>query len=374
LGTSNRKKVLIVDNSRYPTGAFYSILNFTNRLSDDFDFYYAVPKGCWQDCKIDRERLFTFEYIELQKNIQVLSYLPRLIKNTVKLKRVLDRHSIEIVHIGDLYNMVGISAKLTLRNLKLVYHVRLLKSSYVGKFYQVWKWLISRFADRIICVSKAVVMEMGGIPKTNLIYDMVAPNLENPKKPNAGDSNSIDLLYVGNFIPGKGQDLALKAFKSALEKVPNLRLKFMGSDFGSDRNRKYIEALHSYIQKWNLGDYVELAGPCNDVFMEMSKSDIVLNFSESESFSMVCLEALACRVPIIATMSGGPQEIIQHQVNGLLVANKNLNEMAIAIVQLATDKTMRQRFSENSQLDFQHKFNAEVLTDKLRQLYLSLLH
>ena len=56
----------------------------------------------------------------------------------------------------------------------------------------------------------------------------------------------------------------------------------------------------------------------------------MLNFSESESFSMTCLESLYYGTPLIATDSGGPAELFKHGESGHLVPNRDVQAMAKA--------------------------------------------
>ena len=138
-----------------PTGAFHSILNYSRTLRDEFDFYYAVPKGCWTRLsEVQASRIFTFNFLELGKSIRIFWYLPQLIINTAKLSRIVRKQSIDVIHVNDLYNMLGICLKLVYPNTKVVYHVRLLRNSYAKALYNVWLGLISRYADQVISVSK----------------------------------------------------------------------------------------------------------------------------------------------------------------------------------------------------------------------------
>ena len=183
-----------------------------------------------------------------------------------------------------------------------------------------------------------------------VIYDSI-PGLTASKSHSAlkTASKPVRLLYVGNIIPGKGQDLALRAFKKALRHNSDMRLKFIGGDFGIKKNQRFLKSLHHMVEELALTEYVEFNGPSDNIPMEMSGSDIVLNFSVSESFSMVCLEALACSVPVIASKSGGPEEIVRHNVNGILVENRNIDQMAGSIIQLVENQDLRVRFSQSYQ-------------------------
>jgi glycosyltransferase involved in cell wall biosynthesis len=67
----------------------------------------------------------------------------------------------------------------------------------------------------------------------------------------------------------------------------------------------------------------------------IKQHDVVLNFSEAESFSMTCAEAGFYGKPVIASKCGGPEEIIDDGKTGLLVQNKNRQQMEEAMLQLA---------------------------------------
>jgi glycosyltransferase involved in cell wall biosynthesis len=99
------------------------------------------------------------------------------------------------------------------------------------------------------------------------------------------------------------------------------------------------------------------------------KADILLNFSENESFSMVCLEALAYGKPLIATNSGGPAEIIDNGIDGLLIPNKDIDKMKDAILELSSDQFLREKFALNGPLKVRKRFNFEEQANKLGAIY-----
>ena len=111
----------------------------------------------------------------------------------------------------------------------------------------------------------------------------------------------------------------------------------------------------------------------DDVELEYKRADIVLNFSESESFSMTCLEALYFGRPLIATDCGGPAEIIDHLVTGILVPNRNVAAMANAMVELANDVDLRIKMSDRAPIVVREKFGKEQTSDRLQEIYESVL-
>ena len=179
----------------------------------------------------------------------------------------------------------------------------------------------------------------------------------------------IRLLYLANYIPGKGQQYALQVLRNIRNQNLAVELKFVGGDMGRAANKSYLRKLQAQARSLNVHDITEFAGPTGEVMQEMRDAHIILNFSASESFSMVCLEALASAKPLVATRCGGPQEIIRHQYNGLLVANGDVHEMTSAVADLVKNPSLRTKFSINSQVDFQEKFNLQILAEYLAQIY-----
>jgi len=109
-----------------------------------------------------------------------------------------------------------------------------------------------------------------------------------------------------------------------------------------------------------------------DTAAEITKADLVLNLSESESFSMVCLEALKAGAPLVASDCGGPGEIIEHMRSGWLVPNRDVVAAADAIETLATDRGLRNRFRLEGRKRARSKFDVRENARQLSGLYSAL--
>ena len=105
-----------------------------------------------------------------------------------------------------------------------------------------------------------------------------------------------------------------------------------------------------------LAGVVQFEGFAADTEAAMKAHDIILNFSEAESFSLTCLDALYYGVPLIVSDCGGPAELFEAGKSGLLVPNRDVLAMADAMVELAGNETMRRQFSAASRLFVRQKF------------------
>jgi glycosyltransferase involved in cell wall biosynthesis len=175
-------------------------------------------------------------------------------------------------------------------------------------------------------------------------------------------------------MEGKGQQYALKSFAPLAKEHPLWKLRFVGSDMGMKKNSTYKESLVKLATRLNIHDQVEWAGFEEDVFREYESASIVLNFSESESFSLTCLEAMATGRCVIATNSGGPAEIIVHQQNGILVPVGNISAMTNAMDYLIANPEIREKMSNEARNHVTSTFSPVNTTLKLRALYMSVRH
>ena len=133
------------------------------------------------------------------------------------------------------------------------------------------------------------------------------------------DFKIIIFLCLGNYMVGKGQEEALDSFILAYKSNKNIRLHFVGGDLGMEKNKVFKRYLMNKVARSCLEDIITFNGYVDDIKEVIYQSHVILNFSISESFSRVCVEAASYGRPVIATKSGGPQEIVSHGESGFLV-------------------------------------------------------
>jgi glycosyltransferase involved in cell wall biosynthesis len=365
----SKPRILIIENSIATTGALKAILKSANDLRPHFDFFFVIPKK--SQIKTDIEKAgFAVEQlnmIEINKRfLSLLLYVPQLLLNSIRLKQTVRRLRINLIHVNDLYNLIPPVAVCLGMRVPYITHVRFLPNRFPKIIFSLWMNIHIKFANKIIAVSHSLKNSLRKHSKIVMIYDgfPVEKKVSDPveKKP----TNTF--LYLANFIRGKGQEHALAAFAQIHEKIPNWKLRFVGGDMGLSKNRDYLQELHNQARKTGLTKKIEWAGFTDDVEREYRSADIVLNFSESESFSMICAEALYFGIPTIASDSGGPAEIIHHNETGLLVINGQIAKMSDAMLKLATDSGLREYMKQNS-TTAHRKFSPEKTSSILKELY-----
>jgi L-malate glycosyltransferase len=361
------KKVLVIDNSSHFTGAIKSIRSLTSFLKDSFNIYYAIPRKSAIK-NLSKGYVIKINFLEIKRSWSVLFYLPLLIINSIRIFGFIQKEHIKIIHVNDLYNMCGVLVKIFYPSMKLVYHIRLLPSSYAGRLYPIWRALIVKYADEIICVSEAVRKNWPESNKVHVIYDAI--NYEDRISTDREfEQGKIRFLYLANYIQGKGQQYALDAFRQVQKEIKNVELVFAGSDMGLKKNQQFKQKLVQQAEDYGLAELVLFKDFIEDIEPEMKQADIFLNFSDSESFSMTCLEALYFGTPCIATNSGGPSEIIVDGECGFVVPLKDVQAMVGSMIKLASSVELRKQFSDNGKRRAKEHFSSQQQANKLKILY-----
>ena len=360
---SYRPLILLVDNSRAVTGALNALRHATSPLRDRFEFAYVLPTGSTGRAVLEADgyRVHELPFVEISRRPgDLLRYLPMLLLNGWRLRRLARCEQAQALHLNDFYNLAGYVARwLSLGRLPVLTHVRFLPHVLPQVFARSWCWLAEHAAQQVLCVSEAVRAHFTpGHDKVRTVYDpLPARGEELPAYTVASATNrSVRLLYLSNYIRGKGQNLALEAFQLAHARNPNLHLHFVGGDMGMAKNQEFRQELEGDAKAAGLIEAVHFDGFAANTEAAMKAHDIVLNFSEAESFSLTCLDALYYGVPLIATDCGGPAELFENGKSGLLVPNRDVSAMADAIVAMAGNEALRQQFSGASRTFVRHKF------------------
>ncbi|MGY3089653.1 glycosyltransferase involved in cell wall biosynthesis [Hymenobacter sp. UYAg731] len=361
--TIRRPLILLVDNSRAVTGALNALRHATSPLRDRFDFAYVLPTGSTGRAVLEADgyRVHELPFVEISRRPgDLLRYLPMLLLNGWRLRQLTRREQAKALHLNDFYNLTGYVARwLSLGRLPVLTHVRFLPQVLPQVFARPWRWLAEHAAQQVLCVSEAVrVYFAPGNAGVRTVYDpLPARGEELPTYTVAPATNRpVRLLYLSNYIRGKGQNFALEAFRLAHARNPNLHLHFVGGDMGMVKNQEFRQELEGAAKTAGLADAVHFDGFAANTEAAMKAHDIVLNFSEAESFSLTCLDALYYGVPLIATDCGGPAELFENGKSGLLVPNRDVPAMADAIVTLAGNEALRQQFSVASRAFVRQKF------------------
>lgn len=144
------------------------------------------------------------------------------------------------------------------------------------------------------------------------------------------------IICVGRLQEQKGFDMLIEAFSLIANQCPDWQVDIYGS--GNEKQR-----LENMIRQYHLVNQIHIHAPIDSIYEEYQKSDFLVLSSRYEGFGLVLLEAMACGIPCIAfRCKYGPEDIVTHQGDGLLVHNGDINDMADNILWMINHTLERQ--------------------------------
>jgi N-acetyl-alpha-D-glucosaminyl L-malate synthase BshA len=169
------------------------------------------------------------------------------------------------------------------------------------------------------------------------------------------------LIHLSNFRPVKRVVDAVKVFARVAERLP-ARLLLVGD--GPDRS-----AAEWLAHSLGIQDRVSFLGKQESVSELLPVADLMLMPSELESFGLAALEAMACRVPTIATRVGGVPELIEDGVTGRLFAVGDTEAMADAAVELLSEAERLEEMARAGRAFAQAKYCASRIIPLYERYY-----
>jgi L-malate glycosyltransferase len=169
------------------------------------------------------------------------------------------------------------------------------------------------------------------------------------------------LIHLSNFRPVKRVMDCVHIFSRVVKQVP-AHLLLVGD--GPDRSQAEMLAFHLGIR-----ERVHFLGKQDSVSELLPLADLMLMPSELESFGLAALEAMACRVPAIATRVGGVPELIDDGVTGCLFPVGDVDAMAQAAIDLLQDDPRLQAMRAAARQTAQDRFCASRIIPLYEKYY-----
>lgn len=169
------------------------------------------------------------------------------------------------------------------------------------------------------------------------------------------------LIHVSNFRSVKRVVDTIHIAHEVLKSMP-IKLVLVGD--GPDR----VEA-ERISRELGIHEHVRFLGKQNALPEILSTADIFLMPSQSESFGLAALEAMACGVPVIGTNLGGIPEVITHSENGYIAELGDIKRMAKYALELLSNKKKWELFSTNCRQSAIDNFDIHRIVPMYEALY-----
>lgn len=359
--------IYIVDGSIAVTGAFVGARNISLALRGAAKVVLILPSGS----KIPAEMLDDFYSVRflpfgsLRRAFgSVLQYPFFIFMSSMRIRLMMRKDSASVLIFNDFYFVHGIFVRLFGYRGRIYSWVRI-DPNFLGRTLSyACLQALKVFGVKFVGVSQFILSKLPKRVDAALLYDSlpVVPDLGSniPKK--------VRLVYISNYIKGKGQEKAVAVASILITEYPLLTLEFYGGDMGLEKNRAWKAELMSRVSQLGLSDRITFHDFTHDPFSVLHGAYAALNFSQSESFSMTVLEASAAGVPVVCTRSGGPAEIVEEGVSGYLVALDDTEAMCAALRRLIDSPQLARQMGEAGRREFANRFSFDRYQQRLRSI------
>ncbi len=164
---------------------------------------------------------------------------------------------------------------------------------------------------------------------------------------------------IGRIHENKGQWMVIEA----LAKLKDLPVKAL--IVGHTMDEAYLDGLKEKVRSLGVEDKVIFSGFTKAVQEHMGLCDVTVLATPKETFGLVVIESMACGVPVIATANGGPLEIIEDGVDGILF-DRSVDDLTKKIKMLLDDQELLKKLSQNALEKVKDRFEK---TKQLEKLY-----
>jgi glycosyltransferase involved in cell wall biosynthesis len=218
----------------------------------------------------------------------------------------------------------------------------------------------------VIANSSATLATLGRLNRpTTVIPEPVRHEaFRGRRTPRPGEPFTVAM--VARIARWKGQDVFLRAFAAAFANGTERGILIGAPLFGEEH---YEQELRGLIEQLELGGRVELTGFADDVAAELGRVDALVHASViPEPFGRVIVEGMAAGLPVVAAADGGPAEIIDDGVDGLLYRPGDVEALAAVLRRVANDPELASRLG-TAAAERAHVFSPELAAAQTRDFY-----
>ena len=283
----------------------------------------------------------------------LFKYEPYELALSSKLFDVISKHKIDVLHVHYAipHAYAAYMAKKILKengyNIPIITTLHGTDITLVGNnpFYKPAVTFSINKSDIVTCVSKSLMedtREFFGIKREIKVIPNFIDIDKYAKKHNLCQGNMLAqddekiIVHVSNFRPLKRIIDVLKIFEKINQKI-NSKLIMVGD--GPDKKKA-----KDFLRKNNLKNKVIFLGKTSEVDEILCSSDLFLLPSEKESFGLAALEAMALKVPVISTNTGGLKDLNINGTSGYTSDIGDIDSMAKNAIKILSDDSLKKKY------------------------------
>lgn len=304
------------------------------------------------------------------------------IKAYKQLKKIIDEGQYDVIHCNT--PMGGIVTRLAARKARKngtkVFYTAHGFHFYKGApkknwivFYPIEKFFANHYTDKLITITnedydlankkfKCQIERIHGVGVDEKRYFPIQEDEKKQLRLEMGyNENQKLILCIGELLPNKNQQMAIRMMPEILKKYPDAMLLIAGN--GPEKNN-----LENLIAELGLQNNVKLLGYVTNLEDYQHIADMCVSCSRREGLPLNIVEAMMSGTPVVATYNRGHRELINDEQNGYLVSINDNSSMTEKVLTLLDYSSIYKSISENAILKGNEYSKTAVIED-LRKVY-----
>lgn len=304
----------------------------------------------------------------------LFQYPPYCLALASRMTEVAERHNLDLLHVHYAipHSIAALLAKqmTTSRRLPFVTTLHGTDITLVGadpSYFPITKFSIEQ-SDGVTTISEYMrqrTVDFFGVKSPiEVIHNFVNCSLYKPD-PEAQSQGRKRILHISNFRPVKRVLDCIYAFAKVREHVDaELHMAGDGPDRGPAEKLAYELGVYNHVR---------FLGKQDQIYRLIPRMHVLHLPSEMEAFGLAALEAMACGVPPVATLTGGVPDLIQHGVDGFMEPVGDIEAQSNRIVSLLTNTSLYRSVSLAARQTALHRFCTDLLIPRYEEHYRRIL-
>jgi glycosyltransferase involved in cell wall biosynthesis len=209
--------------------------------------------------------------------------------------------------------------------------------------------------EKLVVVSSGIDLARFNNPSNTLKTNRLRSEFKIP-------NNHFLVANIAAIAPHKDYETFLQTAEMLLKSGLPAHFLAIGGDGGEEEKIRYL------IQKKSLQERVLLTGFRNDIPEILPEIDLLLFTSKTEGLGTTLLDAFACKVPVVASRTGGITELVEHGKTGFLCNVGDVDAFARAAKNILFDNSLRKQLAENSFQKVQY-FSKHQMAEAIIKIY-----
>lgn len=294
----------------------------------------------------------------------------RFDRSTIKaIANFMRQNKVQIVHTHNYKsNLLGLLAARAAKSPIVATVHGFTKASRAVNFYEsVDRFILKKYFNRVVVVNGDV---FPGLLKKDIIPNGIDLQLFNKEAAGRDEfrerygikEGDIVIGTVGRLSREKNQRLFLKAAREILQTRKNVKFVIVGDGLEE-------HTLKIFVKQNNMGEHVIFTGLIKDAAPVYKSFHIFVLTSTTEGVPLTILEAMASKVPVVATRVGGIGQMIQHQKTGLLIDSNDLKGLVRCIDRLLHEPLTVKMMIDQAYAHVAKEYSIDAMQEKYRKVY-----